>query len=176
MPLDFDIRTSAPGDLASIEALYADAFPDEDLVPLVRDLLDAPTGVLSRVAEHDGRIVGHICLTSATIGDCRRCVALLGPLAVDAASQRQGIGAALVRDSVSRLSEQGAAWLCVLGDPAYYGRFGFEAETAIEPPYPLAPQWRSAWQSLPLGPAPQIPPSGRLVMPAIWMRPSLWTP
>lgn len=176
MPLDFDIRASAPSHLASIEALYADAFPDEDLVPLVRDLLDAPTGVLSHIAERHGQIVGHICLTIATIEGCHLGAALLGPLAVASAAQRQGVGGALVRDGASRLSEQGAAWLCVLGDPAYYGRFGFEAETAIEPTYPLAPQWRSAWQSLPLGPAPQIPPSGRLVLPAIWMRPSLWTP
>ncbi|MEZ5856172.1 MAG: N-acetyltransferase [Hyphomicrobiaceae bacterium] len=176
MPTSIDIRASAPHDLASIEALYADAFPDEDLIPLIRELLDAPSDVLSLVAERDGQTVGHLCLTSATIEGCRQDAALLGPLAVASAAQRQGIGAALVRDGVSRLAEQGVDWLCVLGDPAYYGRFGFVADTAIEPPYPLAAQWRSAWQSLPLRPSSQIPRGSRLVLPALWMRPSLWAP
>jgi hypothetical protein len=36
----------------------------------------------------------------------------------------------------------------VLGDPAYYGRFGFAKETAIQPPYPLPEAWDGAWQSL----------------------------
>ena len=53
------IRNSTQGDLATIETLYPQAFPDEDLVPLVRDLLRDMSNVLSLVAEIDSQIVGH---------------------------------------------------------------------------------------------------------------------
>lgn len=44
-----EIRESVPGDLASIEVLYPDAFPDEDLLPLVRELLQDASGTFSLV-------------------------------------------------------------------------------------------------------------------------------
>jgi putative acetyltransferase len=45
--------------------------------------------------------------------------------------QRQGIGSMLIREGLQRLRLQGAAGCVVLGNPAYYGRFGFAHDPAL---------------------------------------------
>jgi putative acetyltransferase len=46
-----DIRKSRSDDMGSIDKLYPAAFPEEDLLPLVRQLLTEDPGILSLVAE-----------------------------------------------------------------------------------------------------------------------------
>lgn len=60
----------------------------------------------------------------------------LGPVSVMPAHQRMGIGSALVRSGLRRLRERGAAGCVVLGDPAYYGRFGFAPAPGLIYPGP----------------------------------------
>jgi len=73
------------------------------------------------------------------------------------------------------LSNGNIARVYVLGDPAYYKRFGFVPETGIQPPYPLPAQWRDAWQSINLsGSKERI--QGKLILPRLWLRPELWAP
>ena len=60
------IRESRPSDVAGIEQVYVDAFPDEDLLPLVRELLDLKQSVISLVGMRENVIVGHISFTFAT--------------------------------------------------------------------------------------------------------------
>jgi putative acetyltransferase len=55
----------------------------------------------------------------------------LGPVAVTPARQRSGIGQALVRTGLARLKSTGAAGCVVLGDPAFYTRFGFKARPQL---------------------------------------------
>jgi putative acetyltransferase len=169
------IEASVADDEPAVLNLYRAAFPDEDLVPLVGDLLRLTSGLLSLVARRKGRIVGHVCFTTCGVAHDRSAVALLGPLAVDEAERRRGIGGGLVRAGLGRVESDGVVQVCVLGDPDYYGRFGFAAETRILPPYPLVVEWRAAWQSLRLGPA-GTSCAGRLVVPAPWLRPALWAP
>ena len=85
---------------------------------------------------------------------------------------------ALERSGLNALQHQGVAFVFVLGNPSYYGRFGFETERHVMPPYPLVPAWTEAWQSLVLAPeAPhQARPAGLLRLPAPWLMPQLWTP
>ncbi len=170
-----EIRESLSHDVAAIEKLYPDAFPDEDLLPLVRALLGEESGVLSLVAIAGGGLVGHVAFTTCGISGRDERVALLGPLAVAPDRQRQGIGGALLRAGLRRLAEAGAARVYVLGDPAYYGRFGFEPDENVAPPYPLPEAWRGAWQSLGLR-GDGRPPSGSLAVPPPWRRPALWAP
>ena len=66
-------------------------------------------------------------------------------------------------------------YVCVLGDPAYYGRFGFEPDDRVAPPYPLPQEWRSAWQSLSLC-GNDRPARGTLSVPPPWRQPALWAP
>jgi putative acetyltransferase len=100
-------------------------------------------------------------------------LALLGPLAVLPALQRRAIGTALVHEALLQLAAAEVTRSFVLGDPAYYGRFGFAPEREIAPPLPVPPAWRSAWQSLSLPGAGAVPP-GTLSVPSPWHDPSLW--
>lgn len=169
------IRPGVFDDRAGIEALYPDAFPDEDLLPVVRQLLDMRYGVLSLVAVDGEAIVGHVIFTDCGLSDADARLALLGPLGVVSARHGKGIGSALVREGHERLRQAGITHVFVLGDPAYYGRFGFAAETGVAPPFELPVSWRDAWQSLALDNAAK-PPRGRLSVPEPWNDRALWAP
>jgi putative acetyltransferase len=54
----------------------------------------------------------------------------LAPLSVDPGAQGRGVGSALVREALRVARRSGWAGVFVLGAPAYYRRFGFDATTA----------------------------------------------
>ncbi|GGO27015.1 N-acetyltransferase [Gemmobacter aquaticus] len=169
------IRMTTLSDLPALETLYASAFPDEDLMPLVRRLLTEVPDIVSLVAESavEGP-TAHIAITPC-LTEGPHHAALLGPLCVAPAHQRQGRGAALIRAGIERLDAERVKCLLVLGDPAYYGRLGFQPETRVAPPFPLPEEWRGAWQSLPIG-TPAEPAAGTLRPPPPWMSAALWAP
>ncbi len=82
---------------------------------------------LSLVAEHEGRIIGHVLFSAhwaQILGQSVRTVNL-SPLAVDPAFQRQGIGGLLL-DAGHRIARaKGFAFSFLLGHPDYYPRFGY---------------------------------------------------
>jgi putative acetyltransferase len=172
---NIEIRESMQVDLSAIESLYPDAFPDEDLLPLVRDLLREAPVALSLVGTIDSRLVGHVIFTRCSVAGSGDRSALLGPLAVEPAWQRRGIGSAIVRNGLRRLKDEGVSQVFVLGDPAYYGRLGFLAESRIAPPYTLPTEWEGAWQSQSLRDTETLHP-GKLSLPRPWLQPSLWSP
>lgn len=163
------------GDLAGIESLYPEAFPDEDLLPLVRELLQAPDIALSLTATIDSDVAGHAVFTTCGVDGSDAKAALLGPVAVAPARQKLGIGSALIRDGLNRMHEDGVAVVCVLGDPAYYSRLGFRPESLIRAPYPLPDEWKDAWQSQYLDDAITLL-AGALLVPRQWRDPALWLP
>lgn len=169
------IRDSGSADTVAIVSLYENAFPDENLVPIVRDLLNSPQDVLSLVGTEDSALVGHVAFTFCTVDGGDKNAALLAPLAVEPECHRRGIGSALVHAGFARLRAAGVAEVLVLGDPAYYGRFGFEAATEIGAPYPIPPEWSDAWQSLKLAET-AVSSSGTLRVPEPWRDPALWAP
>lgn len=93
---------------------------------------------LSLVAEEDVRILGHAAFSPVTIDGRSGDWFGLGPVSVDPDRQGEGIGATLIRAGLEALKARGAAGCVVLGDPAYYGRFGFSAEHALR--YPGVPE------------------------------------
>jgi putative acetyltransferase len=133
---EFEIRRSRAEDLPAIEKLYPAAFPEEDLLPLVRQLLTEDAGILSLVAEAGGLTVGHILFTLCGISGSEARAALLAPLAVAPEWQRKGIGSALIRDGLTRLERDGVAHVYVLGDPAYYGAADSNRKPASPRPIP----------------------------------------
>lgn len=167
-----DVRRSESADEAAIERIYPAAFSDEDLRPLVRALLADPSKPLSLVATRRGVVVGHAVFTTCRAGAAD--VALLGPLAVDPSTQGRGVGSALVRAGLDASRDAGLAHAFVLGDPAYYERFGFEP-TDVEPPCPMPAAWRPAWRSLALA-SDAPPPTGALEVPPVWAVPAYWAP
>lgn len=168
------IRESLPSDHPSIEELYPRAFPDEDLLPLVRELLAERQLVLSFVAIVENNVVGHLIFTICGIAGRPEKIALLGPLAIAPAWQRQGFGISIVRAGLRRLKIEGIRRVCVLGDPDYYSRFGFERDDQVIPPYPLPKEWHGAWQSLELHRQTPIL-RGKLTVPEPWRHRALWT-
>jgi predicted N-acetyltransferase YhbS len=80
---------------------------------------------LSFVATHRGRMIGTVRLWNISAGETPAL--LLGPLAVLADFRSQGIGAALMGQAVARARELGHKAILLVGDAAYYGRFGFSA-------------------------------------------------
>ena len=170
-----DIRVSAPHDRPAIEAVYPDAFPDEDLLPLLCELLTGEHDVISLVGAIDGCVVGHVVFTMGTVGGDQVRAALLAPLAVASSWHGRGIGSQIVHAGLERLRDNGVGHVFVLGDPNYYRRFGFVPEVDVEPPYPLPEAWRVAWQSIKLGDE-DAPASGMIRLPHPWLRPELWAP
>ena len=126
------LRRAEPDDAASIRAVHLSAFPTPAEADLVEALERAGDAIISVVAERDGDPVGHVLLSRMAVsGQSRGYRALgLGPVAVLPAAQRHGVGAALVAAALEQAAAGGEELLFVLGDPAYYGRFGFSAECA----------------------------------------------
>lgn len=168
------IRSSTPDDFQNILTIYPLAFPDEELRPLVTDLLTTVSDRLSLVAERDGEIIGHAIFTSGWIEGSDAKLGLLGPLTVTPKAQKQGIGTRLIDEGRTVLSAAGFAKILLLGDPEYYARHGFVQETDIDAPYDMPDSWKYAWQGYALNEGPAA--KGRLVLPDAWMKPEYWMP
>ena len=129
------IRDERPGDIPAISRLVTQALR---LLPqatgteagIVERLRAEGALALSLVAEDDGGVVGYLAASAARIG-CQDGWGVIGPLVVLPARHRQGIGSALMAHALARLREtcRGAA---LVGDPAYYGRFGFRAFPGLQ--------------------------------------------
>ena len=110
--MTYEIRAEAPGDEQTIHAVTRTAF------------LDAPHA--DHTEQGDGRVVGHVAVSRVTLADDQVAGWYgLGPISVLPEHQRQGIGSSLMRAALSELRERGAAGCVLVGDPAYYRRFGF---------------------------------------------------
>lgn len=137
------LRAEAPQDHAGIEALLIRAFGGTDEARLVATLRHQGDLAVSLVAEAQGTIIGHIVLSPLAAD---RPAYALAPLAVHPALHARGIGTALVE---AALQVAGDHAIVVLGDPAYYSRFGFEA-AELDSPY-AGPHLMQRGPSLPLG-------------------------
>ena len=85
-----------------------------------------PAEGLALVARDGGKLVGTVRLWNVKAGDTPAL--LLGPLAVDAAVQGEGVGAGLMRLAIARARLIGHQGIILVGDPDYYERFGFSAD------------------------------------------------
>ena len=126
------VRVAAPGDRAAIRAIHLAAFPTPLEADLVETLAAAGDATLSLVAERDGERVGHLLCSRMRVEADGRDVRAVGlaPVAVLPEWQRRGIGAALIKEAGTRSREAGEEMMFLVGDPVYYGRFGFSAATA----------------------------------------------
>ncbi|MGB3875600.1 MAG: N-acetyltransferase [Shinella zoogloeoides] len=130
------LRPERDGDIDAIRALTERAFrtaPHADGTEhLIIDRLRAAGALtLSLVAEEGGAVVGHVAFSPVSVSDGSAGWYGLGPISVDPSRQGGGIGSRLVREGLARLEALGAAGCVLLGDPAYYGRFGFEPDPRL---------------------------------------------
>ena len=122
------VRVAGDDNWPAIRELHRAAFGDDgdDIVRLIDELRGDPSlfvADLSFVSLAGSRVAGHVMNTWSLVGGTP--VLQLSPLGVLPELQRQGHGAALVRESLAAVRARGEPALLVEGDPAYYGRFGF---------------------------------------------------
>jgi putative acetyltransferase len=121
------IRPERPSDCDQIRTVLEQAFGRPDEARLVEALRAARLSS-GLVAEEGGWIVGYVAFSPVSVaGHIPPALSGegLAPLAVLPAYQRRGIGASLVREGCDELRRCALGFVVVLGDPAYYGRFGF---------------------------------------------------
>ncbi len=128
--MEVRVREENTADLPLIEALTREAFltaahgsATEHLI--VAALRWAGALSVSLVAQSGATLIGHVGVSPVAISDGTSGWFGLGPLAVLPRWQRRGVGSRLMQAALLRLRERSAAGCVVLGDPAFYGRFGF---------------------------------------------------
>ena len=139
-----EIRIEQPTDRDAVRRVNELAFGRPDEARVVDALHDAVryrqreigrgAVTLSLVAVEGGEVIGHILFSPVTIGASAGDVEAVGlaPMAVLPAHQKKGVGAALVRDGIERLRQDGHGAVVVLGHPGYYPRFGFKKASAFK--------------------------------------------
>jgi putative acetyltransferase len=122
------VRPEQPRDVTAVHAVHTASFPTDLEARLVDRLRAAGRLRVSLVAEIGGAVVGHIAFSPVTAASAA-VGAGLAPVAVAEPHRRQGIAAALVRAGLEACHAAGFGWAVVLGEPAYYSRFGFRPAT-----------------------------------------------
>ena len=122
------IRVEYAADVSAREALLDDVFGLERFEKTCERLRAGrlPANGLSLIAEIDGEIVGTVRLWHVNAGGVSDAL-VLGPLAVAKRVHSKGIGARLMRAALNRASLAGHSSVILVGDAAYYNRFGFSA-------------------------------------------------
>lgn len=131
--MSINIRGENSGDAQAIEAVTAAAFLHASHTShteqyIVGALRRAGQLAISLVAEADGDIIGHVAISPVSISDGAPGWFGIGPISVLPEYQRRGIGSQLMREALRILRARGASGCVVLGEPEYYGRFGFRAD------------------------------------------------
>lgn len=131
------IEAETPRDLVARERLLDAAMGPGRFRKTSERLRAGRLPALALVArEESGRVVGTVRLWHVSAGG--RPALLLGPLAVDAARRRDGVGGALMREAIARARAAGHGAILLVGDAPYYARFGFaRAPRAVHMPGPV---------------------------------------
>jgi putative acetyltransferase len=175
-----NIRLTQETDLDSILKVIKTAFSDEEnkvIMNLAQELHQETTSssIKSLVAEVDNQVIGYVSYSPIFLrSDHSISGYILAPLAVSPKHQNQGVGSNLINAGIDMLTKDGAGVLLVYGDPAYYGRFGFNEEIghSFLPPYTL--QYPFGWTGMMLNdtPVPEKPIQFECV--SALSKPELW--
>ena len=124
------IRKETASDVGAITEVTLAAFKtlevsDQTEHFIVKALRAAGALTISLVAEIDGRVVGHVAFSPINISDGTTGWYGLGPVSVLPELHKQGIGKALINEGLAQLKQLDARGCALVGEPAYYERFGF---------------------------------------------------
>jgi putative acetyltransferase len=150
------IRTEIINDQDAIREIHRLAFGRPAEAKLVDDLRQSGDGVISLVAERDRRVIGHVLFSKL---EAPMKALGLAPVAVHPSFQKQGVGLTLIREGLAQAKEDGWRCVFVLGDPTYYGRFGFRSENAKGYSSPYS---GDHFMAVPFG---DVPKAGEVVYP-----------
>jgi len=174
------IREATNLDRENVREVHMHAFPEGEkqiVSALAVSLLSEETSpeTIALVAEIDGAVVGHIAFSPVTVGDNEKWKGyILAPLGVKPEYQKRRIGSRLIESGIERLTKKGVNALFVYGDPEYYGKFGFKADTASGylPPYEL--QYPFGWLAITLNEAGSAESTLKISCVASLCDPELW--
>jgi putative acetyltransferase len=121
------IRSESPGDIVGIRFVEEAAFLQSAEADLVDDLRAAGDSVFSLIAVEGETVTGHAMFSRL---QAPFPALALGPVAVLPDRQRMGVGSRLIREGIARSEAAGWTGIFVLGDPAFYRRFGFDVGKA----------------------------------------------
>src|SRR5262245_37770803 len=120
------VRDETPKDYPAIRELNERAFGGAAEARLVDMLREAKKVVISLVAFHQDRIVGHILFSPVTVTEAPEDLRAVGlaPMSVLPEFQNRGIGSRLVLEGLAACKRAGHELVVVL-HTKYYPRFGF---------------------------------------------------
>lgn len=149
-----------PSDIGAVRRVVAQAFVRDPRTGLAVQGEPVEVGLLDRLRTCEGwlprlswvavdgdEVVGHVVCTRAHVDSTQ--VVGLGPIGVAPHRQRAGVGSALVHAVLGAADALDVPLVGLLGDPAYYGRFGFRPSTELGVLSP-DPEWGPHFQALPL--------------------------
>ena len=134
------IRTAREADFPAIRTLVQAAFAtakvsdgtEQDFVLELRRR-DTYRPELELVAEENGQLIGHILLTILPVQGAPQGLRglLVAPLCVRLEDRNRGLGGQLLHEGGRRAAELGYNALFLVGDPDYYGRYGFQNAVSL---------------------------------------------
>ncbi|MFQ6537674.1 MULTISPECIES: GNAT family N-acetyltransferase [Aphanothece] len=179
-PLTFDsLDTSSRVAIAELFTLTFTASEGEREGLLVGNLASALAGliddqeVMAIGAHQGGALVGCVIFSRLRFAHASLTY-MLAPVAVHPDRQRQGIGSRLILGGLGELRRRAVAVVVTYGDPAFYGKAGFQpiAPDTIQPPFPLSqPQ---GWLGCSLTGEPLPALSGRPTCVKPFRNPAYW--
>ncbi len=134
------IKDEQAGDINQISHIQYSAFKGHPILGgaepvehiLVERLREADGLTFSLLAEENGCQIGHIAISPAKVGDSDSGWFLLGPIGVLPEHQGKGVGSQLIHESLSRLRNQGADGIVLVGEKKFYERFGFDTHPGLQ--------------------------------------------
>ncbi len=117
------IRAARADDAHAIRLVLIESFPSADEADLVEEIRAGETGHVEFVSEVEGLLISTCLISEGRID--MHPVWCLGPVATAPAAQRCGIGSQLIEATCEAALRRGVRAVFVLGDPAFYRRFGF---------------------------------------------------
>ena len=136
------LEPEAPADAPAVEALVLAAFGPGRFAKTAERLRERAGIEVGFVVREGGRVIGSVRLWRVEIGETPAL--FLGPIAVDAASRRAGLGGDLVAACVDHARAMGTGGVLLVGDAPYFSRFGFETAPDARLPGPVD-QRRVMW-------------------------------
>ncbi|EKK5553851.1 N-acetyltransferase [Enterobacter hormaechei] len=176
----FTFYITDESDASDIREVETRAFGFSKEADLVDSLLEDESArpVLSLLARHEGKAVGHILFTRATFKGASDAplMHILAPQAVIPEYQGMGVGGLLIQNGIEHLRALGSQAVFVLGHAAYYPRHGFEpcaGDKGYPAPYLIAEEHKACWMLQFLSPQP-LARAGQIQCARALMKPEHW--
>lgn len=122
-----NIVPEIPSQYTLIRALLLEAFPTSAEACLVEQLRADGDAIVGLVALQNAQIAGHVMFSKMTAPFKALAMA---PVAVAPPWRNRGVAARLIESGLKQARVAGWEAVFVLGDPAFYRRFGFQTELA----------------------------------------------